>query len=361
MQTSQDSNNPWSLVPHQHQGPHRETEADAHTRSPSKHNGPFKAEGILTFMGAPYCPPDRDEVRKRSAKICFLGAPWDLGTIVRTGTSSGPHGIREASAQYFSYMFEYDVDLLTYFNVVDCGDVPIVPGNNALSQQYICDYVTECLEGGAKVILVGGDHSVPIPGARALSQHLERHSPQGRMGYLHVDCHLDAAVDWAGIEITNASGPTETFKLANVHPENMAHMGSRNGLNPKDWMDFWVDNGMPIYPMSEVVERGVEACGRDIMERAWNGTEAVYLSWDTDSIDCSCMPGTSCPESYGLTAREALAFARLAGRYGVDVLELAELSPVFDISKMSAKLACNLVYHYLGSRAKTLRENNQAP
>ncbi len=351
----------WSFVPHQHRGPHQEARPDAHTRSPEFHNGAFKAEGILTFMGAPYCPPERDRVREAGAKICFLGAPWDQGTIVRTGTSSGPHGIREASSQYFPYMFEYDVDLMTFFNVVDCGDIPIVPGNNALSQQYMCDYVTECLEGGAKVILVGGDHSVPIPGARALSQFLGRQNPQGKMGYLHVDCHLDAAVDWAGIEITNASGPTETYKLPNVNACNMAHMGSRNGLNPKDWMDFWVDNDMPIYTMEQVVERGVETCGREILERAWNGTDAVYLSWDTDSIDCSCMPGTSCPESYGLTAREAIAFARLAGQFGVDVLELAELSPVFDISKMSAKLACNLIYHYLGSRAKTLRDSNVSP
>ena len=78
-------------------------------------------------MGAPYCAPERDKVREMGAKICFLGAPWDLGTIVRTGTSSGPHGVREASTQYFPYMFEYDVDLMTFFRVVDCGDIPIVP------------------------------------------------------------------------------------------------------------------------------------------------------------------------------------------------------------------------------------------
>ena len=76
--------------------------------------------------------------------------------------------------QYFPYMFEYDVDLMTFFNIVDCGDIPIVTGNNQLSQQYICDYVTECLEAGAKGIVVGGEHSVPIPGARALSQYLTR-------------------------------------------------------------------------------------------------------------------------------------------------------------------------------------------
>ena len=66
-------------------------------------------------------------------------------------------------------MFEYDVDLVSVFRPVDCGDVPIVPGNNDRSHDYIYQYITECLEGGAKVIFVGGDHSAPIPGARALS------------------------------------------------------------------------------------------------------------------------------------------------------------------------------------------------
>ena len=353
--------NPWSFVPHQHQGPHRETELDAHTRSPTKHNGAFKSAGLMTFMGAPYCPPEREKVREMGAKVCFLGAPWDLGTIVRTGTSSGPQGVREASTQYFPYMFEYDVDLMTFFNVVDCGDIPNVPGNNELSQQYMCDYVRECLEGGAKVILVGGDHSVPIPGARALSEYMSANKPQAQMGYLHVDCHLDAAVDWGGNEITNASGPPMALKLPNCSGKNMAHMGSRNGLNPKDWMDFWVDNDIPIVPMSEVVEKGIDTCGRFILDRASQGTEAIYFSWDTDSLDHSCMPGTSCPESFGIKAREAIALARIAGEYDVDVLELAELAPVFDTSMISVKLACNLIYHFLGSRAAMLKTQNRTP
>ena len=75
------------------------------------------------------------------------------------------------------------------------------------------------------------------------------------MGYLHIDCHLDAAVDWGGNEITNASGPPMALKLPNCNGENMAHMGSRNGLNPKDWLDFWIDNRIPVLTMAEVVER----------------------------------------------------------------------------------------------------------
>ena len=105
-------------------------------------------------MGAPYCPPDRNAIRAMGAKVCFIGVPWDQGQVVRAGTSQGAAGIREASTQYFPYMFEYDVDLLTFFRIVDCGDIPIVPGNNEKSHEYIYHYLTECLHGGAKVVLV---------------------------------------------------------------------------------------------------------------------------------------------------------------------------------------------------------------
>lgn len=346
----------WTFVPYQHEGPAKHTGADDHLRSPQHHNGALRARGLATFMGAPYCPADRQAIREMGAKICFLGVPWDQGQVVRAGTSQGPSGIREASTQYLPYMFEYDVDLMTVFRPVDCGDVPTVPGNNERSHELIYRYVSECLNGGAKVILCGGDHSVPIPGARALSDF----HAAGKIGYLHIDSHLDSAPDWGGITITNASGPARAFELPNCSGRNIAHMGSRNGLNPKDWVDFYVDNGIRVLPMREVVERGIEACTREIFDIAWRGTDAVYVSWDTDSLDASCMPGTTAPESFGIKAREAIQLARVAGQYGADILELSELSPTFDVSQMSIKLACCMLYHYLGSRAQTLRAEAEA-
>jgi agmatinase len=340
----------WTFVPHQHQGVAEHSGENDHIHSPKKHNGAFKSRGLATFMGAPYCPPDRKAIRQMGAKICFLACPWDQGQIVRAGTSQGASGLREATTQYFPYMFEYDVDILTFFKVVDCGDIPNIPGNNAKTHDLIDQYVSECLEGGAKVIMCGGDHSLPIPGSRALS----RYKKKGKIGYLHVDAHLDAGPDWAGNKITNCSGPARAIELPNCSAQNMAHMGSRNSLNPKDWWDFYVDNNIRVITMSEVVERGIEACGEDIFKIAWKGTDAVYFSWDTDSIDISCMPGSTSPECFGLKGREAIELARLAGKYGCDVLEVVELAPYFDVSHMSIKMAANMIYHYLGSRARTL-------
>lgn len=357
MQEERAQATPWRLTPHQHQGPAEQSGSLDHIYSPKLHNGAFKSRGLATFMGAPYCPPDRHKIREMGAKICFLAVPWDQGQIVRAGTSQGASALREATTQYFPYMFEYDVDLLSFFRVVDCGDVPNVPGNNAKSQEYTTNYVIECLEGGAKVILFGGDHSLPIPGAKALS----RYTGKGRMGYLHVDSHLDAGPDWAGNPITNCSGAPRALDLPNVSARNMAHLGSRNGLNPKDWWDFYVDNHIRVVTMPEVVERGLEACAREVFERVKKDADTLYFTWDTDSIDMSCMPGSTSPECYGLKGREAILFARIAGQYGCDILDVVELCPYFDSSQISAKMAVNMIYHYLGSRAETLRRQGRHP
>lgn len=348
-------NQPWSIVPHQHDGPAAQRGKRDHIYSPKNHNGTFKSGGIVTFAGAPYCPPRASAIRAMGAKMCFLGVPWDNGNIVRSGTSSGPGGMREASTQYFPYMFEYDVDILTHFNLVDCGDVPIVPGNNDATHEYIEAYVAECLKAGARVVLCGGDHSVPIPASRALSKHLKKR----KMGYLHIDCHLDSAPDWGGNPYTNCSGPSRALDLPNCKARNIAHLGSRNGLNPKDWWDFFRDNDVKVIPMMEAVERGVLNCTREIMDLASDGTGGIYCSWDTDSLDGSCIPGTTLPECFGIKPREAIQMARMIGTYGPDILEFSELCPIYDVSEMSKKLTCCLAYHYLGSLAKTQREQTR--
>ena len=73
------------------------------------------------------------------------------------------------------------------------------------------------------------------------------------------------------------------------------------------------------------------------------------------------MPGTTAPECFGIKSREAIQLARIAGTYGVDVLEISELCPIFDVSQMSIKLACCMIYHYLGSRARTLLDRGGSP
>ena len=92
----------------------------------------------------------------------------------------------------------------------------------------------------------------------------------------------------------------------------------------------------------------------------FDGLIALMFGMFCSVHDASCMPGTTAPECFGIKPREALQIARIAGSYGADILEISELCPIFDVSQMSIKLACCMLYHYLGSRAQTLRAEGKA-
>jgi agmatinase len=81
-------------------------------------NLPFT--GIATFAKVPY-RPDLDTL---DADVAIVGAPYDMGTQVRSGARYGPRGIRNASAIYGMrsvkyYDSEFDEVYLDGVTIVD--------------------------------------------------------------------------------------------------------------------------------------------------------------------------------------------------------------------------------------------------
>jgi arginase family enzyme len=62
-----------------------------------------------------------------------------------------------------------------------------------------------------------------------------------------------------------------------------------------------------------------------------------------------------------LKGREIIQLARMAGTFGADIMEVSELCPKFDVSQISIKTAALMICHFLGSRAKTLRDLGREP
>jgi agmatinase len=82
---------------------------------------------------------------------------------------------------------------------------------------------------------------------------------------------------------------------------------------------------------------------------AWKDADAVYLSFDIDSVDAGFVPGTGSPEPGGLLPREALKLLRLIAREGICGMEVVEVAPPYDVSDMTAQLACRAVMDVLGT------------
>ena len=158
------------------------------------------------------------------------------------------------------------------------------------------------------------------------------------MGYLAIDAHMDAGYSVDGEKETNCSGIARASRTPNVRPENVAIVGVCGSLNPRGWLQLIRERGINMYPMREVKERGIEPVLKDALDRVWDGTDGVYVTWDTDSVDASHAPGTTEPEPGGLTSHEILAAAKIIGERGFTALDNVELAPIYDISGITGKL-----------------------
>jgi arginase family enzyme len=84
-------------------------------------------------------------------------------------------------------------------------------------------------------------------------------------------------------------------------------------------------------------------------ELAWKDTDAVYISFDIDAIDCGFVPGTGWPEPGGFLPREALRILGLVAAEGVCGLEMVEVSPPYDTADITSLMGTRIIVDTLGS------------
>ncbi len=85
------------------------------------------------------------------------------------------------------------------------------------------------------------------------------------------------------------------------------------------------------------------------LEKAWDGCDAVYLSWDIDSVEAASVPGTGWPEIGGLLPREALKLVGLIAAEGLCGMEVVEVSPPYDHADITSLMAMRLIVDTMGS------------
>jgi agmatinase len=306
---------------------------------------PLSSPPISTFISAPFLEADADKLKAAGVGAALLGIPYDMAGIWRTGTADGPRGLRDASRQYGSYFFDDDVDLFEAFNLVDCGNVPMIPASPERCRAAMKVAASEIIRSGAMGIFIGGDHSIPIPLGHALSEAI----PDKKIGYIVFDANMDAEEDVDGELYSNWSEACRLSELPNLDPRNMVMIGIRGSLNSKRQYEYVKRKGITIFGMREIIDLGIVEVMNRAIAIAKNGTEALYVSFDTDGIDAAYAPGTSGPEPGGLTSREIIIAARMLGKQGVTLFDIVELSPAYDPSGITARLACYIIFNLLGA------------
>jgi agmatinase len=97
-----------------------------------------------------------------------------------------------------------------------------------------------------------------------------------------------------------------------------------------------------IITMSDVEKLGIDKVAEIALEIAWKDADAVYMSFDIDSVDCGFVPGTGWPEPGGCLPPSNADLHEIAAR---DV----EVSPPYDTSDITALFATRVIVDALGA------------
>jgi agmatinase len=275
--------------------------------------------------------------------VAFVGIPFDDATTYRTGARQGPSAIREQSRLLRPYNMVLDVEPFDVLNVVDWGDVDIVPGSFPDTAAAIEAALAEVLGAHVVPLLAGGDHSLALPALRAL------HRVHGPVNLVHFDSHFDFWDQYWGQRYTHGTWLRRAWEeglLARV-----VQIGIRGPQFAREDLTFAHSNRFVVVPIGELAQQPAARVRAALNDIPWS--EPLYVSWDIDVIDPAFAPGTGTPEVGGLTSREALDIVRmLVGRrlVGFDVVEV---SPLYDgPGAITALLAANLLYEVLSVLAK---------
>jgi agmatinase len=137
--------------------------------------------------------------------------------------------------------------------------------------------------------------------------------------------------------------------MPNVPATNLVQLGIGGWQVPRYGVAEARKRQTNVLTIEDIEKIGLEKTAEIALELAWKDADAVYISFDVDSVDCGFVPGTGWPEPGGFLPREALKLLGLVAAEGLCGLEVVEVSPPYDTSDITALLGVRVVVEVLGS------------
>ena len=236
-------------------------------------------------------------------KTIVLGIPFDDRSSYLKGASKGPEAIRKAlNSSSGNLATESGYDLGSSDGWHDMGNIDdMQSNNNAFS--IIEGRLNEYLNQGARIVTLGGDHSITLPIIRAYGKNIRP------LDIMQIDAHPDLYDELDGDRESHAC-PFSRIMEENL-VERLVQVGIRT-MNP--------------HQKKQSDRFGTEV----ITMREWNSglnfefSNPVYLSIDMDCLDPGFAPGVSHYEPGGLTPRDVITMIQnMKGDIiGADIVEL---------------------------------------
>lgn len=260
------------------------------------------------------------------SSIVLFGAPYDGTVSYRPGTRFAPQAIRHESFGIETYSPYQNKDLED-LKVFDYGDLELPMGNREKALDIIYKKAKEIIDNNKIPFMIGGEHLVTLPAFKAV---LEKYND---LVLIQFDAHADLRNDYLGEELSHACVMQRCYQIMNS--KELYQFGIRSMT--KEEHEFANKH--------TVLEKFSANTVLEVKEKIKD--KPVYITIDLDVLDPSIFSGTGTPEPGGLTYKElqkAILDMRGLNIVGLDV---NELSPDYDHSKVSTITACKVIRELL--------------
>ncbi len=196
------------------------------------------------------------------------------------------------------------------------------------------------LDAGARIVALGGDHSVSLPLLRAAA------AKHGRLSLLQIDAHTDTWDSYFGAKVTHGTIFRRAAEEEIIDARTSVQIGLRGSVYASTDYAENAELGFTTLMARDLDRVGIDGAVALALE---NLRSPVYITVDIDCLDPAFAPGTGTPEAGGLTSRELLGILRgLAREIDVGCADVVEVSPPYDPSGVTAVAGANAAYELIG-------------
>jgi agmatinase len=289
--------------------------------------------GLSTFARL----PRREDVPRMD--VAVVGVPFDSSVSYRPGARFGPAHIRQSSRLLRPYNPALDAHPFGAQQVVDAGDIAANPFNIQQAIAEIEGGAAELVADGAKLLTLGGDHTIALPLLRVM------HQLHGPIAVLHFDAHLDTWDTYFGEPYTHGTPFRRAGEEGLLDSDHCLHVGIRGPLYRATDLPETADLGFATVHCAELETLGVQGTVERMLDRL--GDRPVYVSVDIDVLDPAHAPGTGTPEAGGMTSRELLGVLRGLVQTNIVSADIVEVAPAYDHAEITGIAAAHVGYELL--------------
>ena len=332
-------------------------------------------------------------VKLEDCDVVLLGLPFDGATLGRLGAADGPRALRTALRNMKVHRFNgkprpgmykqggsakpasssdpgassvlfvpapgdessagrpSDMGSEIKTRIVDLGDA-VLPVSDVVRAHAEAEKAARCAKllakmcrnDNARVISIGGDHSLTFPCAHTYLEEFREY-----LAVINLDAHLDVRSVRTGEPFNSG---TSFGRLMDHGLKTYVVVGARDFQTSPHYIKRMESAGGRIFTANQVFSKGVEAVCREVLQSLPKRCEAIYLSVDMDVADASVAPGVSAPTPGGLFAHQLLEMVSILSAdprlVSCDIMELAPRLEEPN-SDRTARLAAGCLAHMLAN------------